>query len=342
MRFVSSQPSFAPAATFPALRPRRLRRTAAMRRLVAETRVHPADLVLPMFVREGLTEPRPLDAMPGVVQHTMDSLRVAAADAVGLGVGGLMIFGVPERRDARGSGATEPDGILNAAIAALAADLGDATVVMADLCLDEFTDHGHCGVLGPDGGVDNDATLERYAEMGVMLAEAGADMVGTSGMMDGQVGAVRSALDAAGHQNTGIIAYAAKYASACYGPFRDAVESTLTGDRRTYQLDPSGRRSGAREVALDIAEGADMVIVKPAGWYLDVLSDTSASSPVPVAAYQVSGEYSMIQAAAEKGWIDRDVAVIESLTAIRRAGADVILTYFAAEVAARLAAGAGR
>jgi porphobilinogen synthase len=304
--------------------------------------VHSADLVLPMFVREGLTEPRPLDAMPGVVQHTMDSLRVAAADAVGLGVGGLMIFGVPERRDARGSGATEPDGILNAAIAALAADLGDATVVMADLCLDEFTDHGHCGVLAADGSVDNDATLERYAEMGVMLAEVGADLVGTSGMMDGQVGAVRSALDAAGLKDTGIIAYAAKYASACYGPFRDAVESTLTGNRRTYQLDPSGRRAGAQEVALDIAEGADMVIVKPAGWYLDVLSDAAAASPVPVAAYQVSGEYSMIQAAAERGWIDRDAAIVESLTAIRRAGADVVLTYWAAAFAARFAAESGR
>jgi len=330
------------AARFPQVRPRRLRRTAAMRRLVAETRVHPADLVLPMFVREGLADPRPLEAMPGVVQHTMDSLRAAAADAVALGVGGLMIFGVPECRDAIGSGATDPDGILNTAMATLAADLGDATVLMADLCLDEFTDHGHCGVLAADGSVDNDATLQRYAEMGVMLAEAGADMVGTSGMMDGQVGAVRAALDAAGRPDTGIIAYAAKYASACYGPFRDAVESTLTGDRRTYQLDPSGRRSGAREVAQDIAEGADMVIVKPAGWYLDVLSDTAASSPVPVAAYQVSGEYSMIQAAADNGWIDRDVAVTESLTAIRRAGADVILTYWAAEFAARFAAESGR
>jgi porphobilinogen synthase len=329
-------------AAYPAHRPRRLRRTPALRRLVAETRVHPADLVLPLFVREGLSEPRPLDAMPGVAQHTMDSLRAAADDAVRLGVGGLMVFGVPERRDARGSGATDPDGILNAAVSALAADLGDATVLMADLCLDEFTDHGHCGVLAADGSVDNDATLERYAEMGVMLAEVGADLVGTSGMMDGQVGAVRSALDAAGLKDTGIIAYAAKYASACYGPFRDAVESTLTGDRRTYQLDPSGRRAGSREVALDVAEGADMVIVKPAGWYLDVLSDTAAASPVPVAAYQVSGEYSMIQAAAERGWIDRDVAVAESLTAIRRAGADVILTYFAAEVAAAFAAGSGR
>jgi porphobilinogen synthase len=215
-------------------------------------------------------------------------------------------------------------------------------VLMADLCLDEFTDHGHCGVLAPDGTVDNDASLERYAEMGVMLAAAGADMVGTSGMMDGQVGVVRGALDAAGHQDTGIVAYAAKYASACYGPFRDAVESTLTGNRRAYQMDPSGRRAGALEVAQDIAEGADMVIVKPAGWYLDVLSDTAASSPVPVAAYQVSGEYSMIQAAADRGWIDRDAAFVESLTAIRRAGADVILTYWAAEFAARFAAESGR
>jgi porphobilinogen synthase len=337
-----THPAAVAPARFPAVRPRRMRRTAALRRLVAETRVHPADLVLPLFVREGLADPRPLDAMPGVMQHSMDSLRAAAAAAVDLGVGGLMIFGVPQRRDATGSGATDPDGILNAAIAALSADLGDATVLMADLCLDEFTDHGHCGVLAPDGTVDNDASLERYAEMGVMLAAAGADMVGTSGMMDGQVGVVRGALDAAGHQDTGIIAYAAKYASACYGPFRDAVESTLTGNRRTYQMDPSGRRAGAFEVAQDIAEGADMVIVKPASWYLDVLSDTAASSPVPVAAYQVSGEYSMIQAAADRGWIDRDAAFFESLTAIRRAGADVILTYWAAEFAARFAAESGR
>ncbi len=319
---------------FPTDRPRRLRSTPAMRRLATETRVHPADLVLPMFVRQGLTEPHPIDAMPGVTQHTLDSLRRAAAEAVADGVGGLMIFGVPEKRDAQGSGATDPSGILNVAIRSLAADLGDATVLMADLCLDEFTDHGHCGVLGDDGTVDNDATLGRYAQMGVALAEAGAHLVGTSGMMDGQVGAVRAALDAAAHPQTGIIGYAAKYASACYGPFREAVESALHGDRRSYQLDPANRRAGAREVALDLAEGADMVIVKPAGWYLDVLSDAAAVSTVPVAAYQVSGEYSMIQAAASRGWIDLDDAVRESLTAIRRAGADVILTYWAAEVAA--------
>ncbi|MEO9010213.1 MAG: porphobilinogen synthase [Nakamurella sp.] len=323
-------------APFPVGRPRRLRRTPALRRLVAETRLHPADLILPMFVRDGIDEPQPIAAMPGVQQHTLDSLRAAAAEAVRAGVGGLMIFGVPSSRDAVGSGATDPDGILNSAIAALHADLGDATVLMADLCLDEFTDHGHCGVLAPDGTVDNDATLVQYADMGVALARAGADMVGTSGMMDGQVGAVRAALDGSGHTETGIIAYAAKYASACYGPFREAVDSQLVGDRRGYQMDPSNSREAAREVALDSAEGADIVIVKPAGWYLDVLAATAANSVIPVAAYQVSGEYSMISAAAERGWIDRDVAVMESLTAIRRAGADLILTYWAAEVAARL------
>ena len=324
---------------FPTERPRRLRRTPALRRLSAEIRLHPAELILPMFVRQGLDEPRPIDAMPGVVQHTTDSLRAAAAEAVAAGVGGLMIFGVPAGRDATGTGATDPDGVLNAAVATLAADLGDATVLMADLCLDEFTDHGHCGVLAPDGSVDNDATLLRYADMGLALAAAGADLVGTSGMMDGQVAAVRTALDGAGHNDTGIIAYAAKYASACYGPFREAVESTLTGDRRTYQMDPANRREARREVAGDIAEGADMVIVKPAGWYLDVLADTAADSSVPVAAYQVSGEYAMIEAAAQRGWIDRDRAIGESLTAIRRAGADLVLTYWASEVAGWLRSG---
>jgi porphobilinogen synthase len=321
---------------FPVERPRRLRRTAAVRRLVAETRLHPADLVLPMFVREGLTEPRPISSLPGVVQHSRDSLKAAAAQAVASGVGGLMIFGVPMERDAVGSGATDQNGILNVALADLRAELGNASVLMADLCLDEFTDHGHCGVLAEDGSVDNDATLARYGDMALAQAAAGADLLGTSGMMDGQVGAVRSALDGAGYADTGIIAYAAKYASALYGPFREAVNSALTGNRRSYQQDPANRREARREVALDIAEGADLVMVKPAGWYLDVLADTAAASTVPVAAYQISGEYAMVEAAAGQGWIDRDAAMMESLTAIRRAGADVVLTYWAAEVAARL------
>jgi porphobilinogen synthase len=322
---------------FPTERPRRLRRTAALRRLVAETRVHPADLVLPVFVREGLREPRPISSLPGVVQHSRDSLKAAAVQAISSGVGGLMIFGVPERRDAVGSGATDEDGILNLALADLRAELGDAAVLMADLCLDEFTDHGHCGVLAADGSVDNDATLVRYAEMALAQVAAGADLLGTSGMMDGQVAAVRSALDADGRADAGILAYAAKYASALYGPFREAVDSALTGDRRAYQQDPANRREARREVALDVAEGADLVMVKPAGWYLDVLADTAAASPVPVAAYQISGEYAMVEAAAARGWIGREAAVLESLTAIRRAGADIVLTYWAAEVADMLA-----
>jgi porphobilinogen synthase len=332
-------PTHLPTAPFPVGRPRRWRRTAALRRLVAETRLHAADLVLPLFVKQDLPEPHPIESMPGVQQHTMDSLRRAADSAVAAGVGALMLFGVPDHRDPVGSGATDPDGVLNAAIAALRSDLGDAAVLMADLCLDEFTDHGHCGVLAADGSVDNDATLARYADMGLALAAAGTDLVGTSGMMDGQVAVVRAALDEAGYQGTGIVGYAAKFASACYGPFRDAVDSALTGDRRTYQQDPANRREAAREVAMDIAEGADMVIVKPAAWYLDVLSDTAATSSIPVAAYQVSGEYAMVEAAAARGWIDRDRAIGESLTAIRRAGADVVLTYWATEVAQGLASG---
>jgi porphobilinogen synthase len=306
---------------------------------MTETRLHPADLVLPLFIKQGLGAPHPIEAMPGVMQHTTDSLRRAAESAVTAGVGALMVFGVPENRDAVGSAATDPDGVLNAAIAGLRSDLGDSAVLMADLCLDEFTDHGHCGVLAADGNVDNDATLQRYADMGLALAAAGADLVGTSGMMDGQVAAVRSALDGAGYRDTAILGYAAKFASACYGPFREAVDSALTGDRRTYQQDPANRREAAREVAMDIAEGADMVMVKPAGWYLDVLADTAASSSVPVAAYQVSGEYAMVEAAAARGWIDRDRAIGESLTAIRRAGADVVLTYWATEVAQGLVSG---
>ncbi|UNX56507.1 porphobilinogen synthase [Georgenia sp. TF02-10] len=317
----------------PAERPRRLRATPALRRLVSEHRLHPADLVLPVFVREGIAAPTPIAAMPGAVQHTLDSLRRAATEAAEAGVGGLMLFGVPATRDAVGSGASDPDGILNAGLRALAAEVGDAVVVMADLCLDEFTDHGHCGVLDPAGGVDNDATLVRYEEMALAQAEAGAHLLGLSGMMDGQVAAVRAALDGAGHVGTGIVAYSAKYASAFYGPFREAVDSTLTGDRKSYQLDPANRREGLREATLDLAEGADVVMVKPAMGYLDVLADVAARSPVPVAAYQVSGEYAMVEAAAAQGWIDRRAAITESVLGIRRAGADVVLTYWATELA---------
>jgi porphobilinogen synthase len=326
---------------YPVARPRRLRRTAALRRLVAETRLHPADLVLPMFVKENLDAPVPIASMPGVVQHTLDSLRGAAVEAVAAGVGGLMLFGIPAHRDALGSGATDEAGILNVALAELAAEVGGDTVLMADLCLDEFTDHGHCGVLAADGSVDNDATLQRYADMALAQAAAGADLLGTSGMMDGQVGAVRAALDASGDVDTGIFAYAAKYASAFYGPFREAVDSALTGDRRTYQQDPANRREAGREVALDIAEGADLVMVKPAMAYLDVLADVAASVDVPVAAYQVSGEYAMVEAAAANGWIDRDRAILETVTAIRRAGADIVLSYWAVELAERLRAEEG-
>ena len=318
---------------FPVERPRRLRRTPALRRLVAETRVHPAGLVLPLFVREGLDEPAPISSLPGVVQHSRSSLRAAAREAVALGLGGVMLFGVPETRDAFGTGATDADGILNVGIAEVRDEVGDDIVVMADLCLDEFTDHGHCGVLDADGWVDNDATLVRYAEMAMALADAGADVVGTSGMMDGQVGVVRSALDEVGAHHVSVLAYAAKYASAAYGPFREAVDSQLTGDRRAYQQDPANRRESMREVRLDVEEGADLVMVKPAMGYLDVLRETADSVDVPVAAYQVSGEYAMVEAAAARGWIDRDRAVLESVTSIHRAGADIVLTYWAAELA---------
>jgi len=318
---------------FPTDRPRRLRSTPALRRLVAETTVAPRDLVLPLFVAEGLTEPRPIESMPGVVQHTLDSLRSAAVQAVTAGVGGLMLFGVPEHRDATGSGATAEDGILNVGLRALRDELGTDTVLMADTCLDEFTDHGHCGVLAADGRVDNDATLQRYVQLAVVQAENGAQVVGPSGMMDGQVEAIRDGLDLAGLTDTAILAYSAKYASAFYGPFREAVGSTLKGDRRTYQQDPANRREALREVDLDLAEGADIVMVKPAMAYLDVLRETADRSLVPVAAYQVSGEYAMISAAAEKGWIDRDRTIMETLTSIRRAGADIVLTYWATEVA---------
>jgi porphobilinogen synthase len=310
-----------------------------MRRMVAETRLHPAELVQPVFVKEGALTPTPIVSMPGVVQHTCATLRRAAAEAAALGLGGIMIFGIPEHKDAVGSGATDPGGILNTAVREVIAEVGDALVVMADLCLDEFTDHGHCGVLAADGRVDNDATLVRYAEMGVALAEAGVHLVGPSGMMDGQVAAVRSALDAAGHLDVGILAYAAKYASAFYGPFRDAVESSLVGDRRTYQQDPANGLEMLREVALDLTEGADLVMIKPAMAYLDVVSRAAAAVDVPVAAYQVSGEYAMVEAASARGWIERDRAILETLTAIRRAGASIVLTYWAAEVAGWLGRG---
>ncbi|MDG4773150.1 porphobilinogen synthase [Solwaraspora sp. WMMD792] len=319
--------------TYPQSRPRRLRRTAAVRRLVEETRLSPAELVLPMFVKEGLTGPRPIPSLPGVVQHSRDSLRKAAAEAVAAGVGGIMLFGVPQRRDATGSAGVDPAGVLNVAIRDVVAEVGDATVVMSDLCLDEFTSHGHCGLLAADGTVDNDATLAAYAQLAVAQAEAGADMLGPSGMMDGQVGVVRRALDAAGYTDTALLAYAAKYASAFYGPFRDAVESALVGDRRTYQQDPANLRESLREVELDVAEGADLVMVKPALPYLDVIAAVRQRVHVPVAAYQVSGEYAMVEAAAANGWIDRDRVILETLTSIRRAGAQIILTYWATEVA---------
>ncbi|WP_298330066.1 porphobilinogen synthase [Haloactinopolyspora sp.] len=321
---------------YPDSRPRRLRTTNAMRRLVAQTTLEPRHLVLPMFVREGAEEPRPVPSMPGVVQHTMESLRKAVVEAVEAGVGGLMLFAIPEHKDAIGSRGTDADGPLNAAIREVVAEVGDATVVMADLCLDEFTDHGHCGVLAADGTVDNDATLDRYAQMALAQAEAGVHVVGPSGMMDGQVRAVRRALDGAGHTDVAILAYATKYASAFYGPFRDAVESSLSGDRLTYQQDPANALEALRETALDVDEGADMVMVKPAMSYLDVVARVRDLVDVPVAAYQVSGEYSMIEAAAAQGWIDRDRAVIEALTSIRRAGADIVLTYWAVDAAHQL------
>jgi porphobilinogen synthase len=314
-------------------RPRRLRQMPALRAMVAETRLHPRELVLPVFVAEGADAPRPITSMPGVVQHTLDTLAAEARRCVEAGVGGIMLFGVPEHKDATGSGACQPGGILNVALGRVRDEVGDDLVVMADTCLDEFTDHGHCGVLDERGRVDNDATLELYAQMAVAQAHAGAHVVGPSGMMDGQVAAIRAALDDNGFDDTVILAYAAKYASAFYGPFREAVQSSLQGDRRTYQQDPANIIESLREIDLDIAEGADLVMVKPAMSYLDVVAAAAERSSVPVAAYQVSGEYSMISAAAERGWIDRRGAALESLLSIRRAGANVILTYFALEAA---------
>lgn len=333
----SPDPSVVPSTMFPKQfpkhRPRRLRRTPALRRLARERRVHPADLILPLFVREGLSQPQPISSMPGMVQHSSESLLRAVAQAAELGLGGVMLFGVPQQRDATGSAGLAEDGILNRSLREVRAEVGEQIVVMSDLCLDEFTDHGHCGVLDESGHVDNDATLDLYAQMAVAQAQAGAQILGPSGMMDGQVAVIRQALDAAGFNEVGVLAYAAKYASAFYGPFREAVDSQLTGDRRSYQMDAANRREAIREVELDLAEGADMVMVKPALGYLDIVADIAAMSPVPVAAYQISGEYSMIEAAAANGWIDRRSAIEESVLSIKRAGAESILTYWAAELA---------
>jgi len=327
-----------PPASFPARRLRRLRRTPALRRLVAETTLGVDDLVAPLFVREGVDEPVPIASMPGHVQHSLSSLQAEAKRLASLGVPGIVLFGVPATKDATGSGAWDPDGVVQVALRRLRDALGDTVVLVADLCLDEYTDHGHCGVVRPDGTVDNDATLELYGRVASAQAAAGADVVAPSGMMDGQVGAIRAALDGAGHEEVAVLAYAAKFASALYGPFRHAVDVTIRGggDRRGYQQDPRNGREALAEVALDVAEGADMVMVKPALPYLDVVAAVASSVDVPVAAYHVSGEYAMVKAAAERGWIDGDAVALEQLVAIKRAGADVILTYFAGEVAEAL------
>ena len=323
---------------FPARRMRRLRRTPALRRLVAETRLSVDDLVAPLFVREGIDEPVPVTSLPGVMQHTRESLVKEARRLADLGVPALVLFGVPARKDATGSEAWNPDGIVQVALRDLRDETGDQLALVADLCLDEYTDHGHCGVLTPAGEVDNDATVELYARVALAQAEAGADVVAPSGMMDGQVAAIRAALDAEGHEDTAILAYAAKYASALYGPFRDAVDVTIAGggDRKGYQQDSRNGREALAEVALDVAEGADIVMVKPAVAYLDVIAAVRELVDVPVAAYNVSGEYAMVKAAAERGWIDGEAVALEHLTAIKRAGADFVLTYFAAEVAETL------
>ena len=323
------------SADFPVVRPRRLRRSPALRRLVADVRVAPGDLVLPLFVKEGIAEPAPVASMPGVVQHTRESLRKEAARLVDLGIPALILFGVPAAKDAQGSGAWDPDGIVQLALRDLRDEVGDQLVVMADLCLDEYTDHGHCGLVRADGTVDNDATVELYAKVAVAQADAGADVCAPSGMMDGQVAAIRAALDGSGHEETIVLAYAAKYASALYGPFRDAVDVSIVGggDRKGYQQDVRNRRESMAEVLADIDEGADMVMVKPALAYLDVISDVREVIDVPLVAYHVSGEYAMVKAAAERGWIDGDAVALEHITAIKRTGADVILTYFAADLA---------
>lgn len=328
---------------YPSTRLRRLRANPALRDLVAETALRRQDLVAPLFVREGIDEPVAIPSLPGVVQHSVVSLRAEAKRLVSLGLRGLILFGVPARKDPLGSGAWAADGVVQVGLSEVRAEVGDDLVVMADLCLDEYTDHGHCGVVAPDGTVDNDATLECYARAALAQADAGAHLVAPSGMMDGQVGAIRAALDGAGRSDVGILAYAAKYASALYGPFRDAVDVTIAGggDRRGYQQDPRNRRESLREVAADVAEGADIVMVKPALAYLDVIAAVRAAVDLPVAAYHVSGEYAMLKAAAERGWIDGDAVALEHLTAIKRAGADLILTYLAAEVAEVLPGGGG-
>ena len=314
-------------------RPRRLRTSPVMRNMVAETSVAPPDLILPVFVRENATENTPISSMPGVVQHTLDSLVDVSKQARDAGVAGVMLFGVPETKDAQGSGSIDPDGILNVGLRAVRDAVGDDLLVMGDLCLDEFTDHGHCGVLDAQGRVDNDATLDIYAQMAVAQAQAGAHVLGPSGMMDGQIGVIRAALDLSGHDDVAVMAYSAKYASAAYGPFREAVQSSLQGDRATYQQDPRNRTESLREAMLDEEQGADMLMVKPALPYLDVLSDVAQAATVPVAAYQVSGEMAMIEAAAANGWIDRERMIRETLTSIKRAGASIVLTYYALEFA---------
>lgn len=324
--------------SFPQTRLRRLRRTPALRRLVAETRLGPDDLVAPLFVREGVDEPVPVPSLPGVVQHTRESLRKEVSELVDLGVNAVILFGVPATKDAEGSGASDPDGIVQVALRDLRDDLGDRVVLMADLCIDEYTDHGHCGLLTPDGRVDNDATLEVYGEVAIAQADAGADICAPSGMMDGQVMAIRDALDEEGHEEVAILAYAAKYASALYGPFRDAVDVSIAdgGDRTAYQQDWANAREAMAEIREDIGEGADMIMVKPAMTYLDIITRARAEVDVPIAAYHVSGEYAMVHAAAERGWIDGDAVALEQITAVKRAGADMVLTYFARSLAERL------
>jgi porphobilinogen synthase len=325
--------------SFPQRRLRRLRRTPALRRLVAETRLGVDDLIAPLFVREGITEPAPIPSLPGIVQHTRESLRKEVAELAALGIPGVILFGVPAEKDAEGSGAWDPEGIVQLALRDLRGEIGDDMVLLADLCLDEYTDHGHCGVLTDDGDVDNDATIELYGRAAVAQAEAGADVVAPSGMMDGQVLAIREALDEDGFDAVAILAYAAKYASALYGPFRDAVDVTIVGggDRKGYQQDPRNAREAIEEIRFDLAEGADMIMVKPALAYLDVIARARAEVDVPLAAYHVSGEYSMVMAAAERGWIDGDAVALEHTTAIKRAGADIILTYFARSLAESIA-----
>ncbi len=324
--------------TFPARRPRRLRRTPALRRLVAETQLRVDDLVAPLFVREGIDDPQPIPSLPGVVQHTRESLRKEVRELADLGVPAVVVFGVPLHKDATGSQAWDPNGIVQVALRDLRDEMGDRIVLIADLCLDEYTDHGHCGVLTADGEVDNDETIGLYARTAIAQAEAGADVVAPSGMMDGQVGAIRTALDTRGYEHTAVLAYSAKYASALYGPFRDAVDVQIVGggDRKGYQQDWHNGREALEEVRLDIAEGADMVMVKPALAYLDVIAAVRAAVDVPVAAYHVSGEYAMIKAAAQNGWIDGSAVALEHVTAIKRAGADIILTYLARELAETL------